>query len=514
MKIGDSITLPLSNIQKYGDNDVVTLSEDTPKTDIVASTQTNSTDSENSYVVQEKDNYYKIGRKFNLTQNQLFALNPNLEEKGLHPGDTIIVKGNIVDDKSVKETPTNQNTSTLSNKSNSSNDEYVTYTVQNGDTVFGILNKFGITLDQLLSLNPELSSGGLKTGSVLKIKKLDAIFEKKSGDALNVVLMLPFGFDTNDTKYRSLSADFLAGAKLAIERNTRNGLKMDVKIIDAGNETTFKNSLIQINPENTDLIIGPFFKSNVVDVLDFVNQKKIPVVAPFANSEELYGYSNLIIVETNEKEYAERIVKEVKESFADQKIYILADTDKSNANYLKSGLEKELKNANIVIVTNASEIQMDKNMMTGQSAPIIAILANDKDNVGNEFGTKMIELGKEVSGNKAFSMFYAPIFEKKTNDLSSVSLVYLMDRKINTDGGFEKEILADFKQKYCKSPSKYNVIGFDVVNDILSRENKKGEVLKNMSKSQTQLATKFEYERVKNNGAFVNKGYRVVRLIQ
>ena len=41
-----------------------------------------------------------------------------------------------------------------------------------------------------------------------------------------------------------------------------------------------------------------------------------------------------------------------------------------------------------------------------------------------------------------------------------------MDRKINTDGDFEKEVLADYKKKYCKAPSKYAVIGFDVVNDI------------------------------------------------
>ena len=173
-----------------------------------------------------------------------------------------------------------------------------------------------------------------------------------------------------------------------------------------------------------------------------------------------------------------------------------------------------MKNADVTIVSAASEIQLDKNMMTGQSAPVIAILANDQDKVGDAFGTKMIELGKEIQGVKAFSMFYAPIFEKRTDDLSAVNLVYLMDRKINNDGDFEKEILADFKQKYCKAPTKYNVIGFDVVNDMLTRENKKGEILKQMEKPQTQLATKFEFERIKNNGAFVNKGYRVVRLLQ
>ena len=87
-----------------------------------------------------------------------------------------------------------------------------------------------------------------------------------------------------------------------------------------------------------------------------------------------------------------------------------------------------------------------------------------------------------------------------------------MDRKINTEGSFEKEILGDYKEKYCKTPSKYAVIGFDVVNDILTRENKKGEVFKQIGKVQTQLATKFEYVRAKKNGAYINTGYRVVRL--
>src|SRR5690606_35980600 len=103
-------------------------------------------------------------------------------------------------------------------------------------------------------------------------------------------------------------------------------------------------------------------------------------------------------------------------------------------------------------------------------------------------------------------------FDKKIDELGMANLVYLMDRKIDTEGSFEKEILAEFKNKYCKIPSKYSVIGFDVVNDMLSRENKKGEIFKQMKKSQTQLATKFEFEKTKS-GAYVNKGYRVVRLL-
>lgn len=502
MKIGNRLNLPLANIKKYGDS--IVIADTTTEIEHSNISTVNSVDSD-SYQVQPKDNYFRITRKFNISKQQLFAMNPGLEEKGLKVGDVIRVKGITV-----------ENTIPLENKNTASssqnNDEYNTYTVKESDTVFGILNKFDISLDELLSLNPQLSNG-LKAGMILKVKKLDASYVKKSGDALNVVLMLPFGFDTNDEKFRAMSTDFLTGAKLAIERNAGQGQKLDVKIIDARNENSFKNSLTQINKDNTDLIIGPFFKSNVLEVLNYVGNKKIPVVAPFANSEDLYDFDNLIIVETNDDFYIKKIVNEVGKSYSNQKIYILADAEKNNANAIKSGLEKSLKNANVTIVNSALDIQADKNMMTGEPAPVISILASKEDSKGTEFANRLMELSKEVSGLKSFSIYYHSIFEKKEDALTAANLVYLMDRKINTEGSFEKEILTEYKNKFCKTPSKYAIIGFDIMNDVLMRENKSGEIFKQMHKTQTQLATKFEYAKAKKNGAYINTGHRVVRLI-
>ena len=519
LRIGDEVTLPSDNVKKYADKNAFNKNfaapqEVKPAESVAISTpvETPKAD-EGTYVIQAKDNYYKITKNFGISQKDLFALNPGLEEKGLQPGDVIKVKksGNV-SDSNVKDTVSwqedNKNTK---QEVQVQEDEYQTYTVQDGDTVFGILNKFGITLDQLIAFNPKITDG-LKTGMVIKVKKLEPAYVKKNDGALNVILMLPFGFDAGESKYRSMAADFLTGAKLAIERSAAGGQKLDVKVVDAGSESSFKNSLTQINPNNTDLIIGPFFKSNVLDVLDYVKTKKIPVVAPFANSPELEKYNNLVIVETDEEILADKIAKEVAQAYSDEKIYVVADQDKTYANYIKDNLAKQLKNPNIIIVNSPDEIKLDNNMMTGQSAPIMAVLASDNDSVGKDFAKKMIELSAETSGVKSFSMYYNPIFESNEEALRKASLVYLMDRKINTDGSFEKEILASYKKQYCKTPSKYAVIGFDVVNDILSRENSKGELFKQITKSQTQLATKFEYVKSKG-GAYVNTGCRVVRLI-
>lgn len=514
LKIGDEVMLPTENIKKYADANAFnrTFSTAAPEVKPVVTTpEAEAPKTANDvYVVQPKDTYYGITRSFAISQKELFDLNPGLEQKGLQPGDKIFVKNN---NSKVKETvapkeeaPVQQEPAAIAPQ-----EEYQTYEVQDGDTVFGILNKFNVGFEELMTLNPKLSEG-LKAGMIIKVKKLETAYAKKTEGVLNVILMLPFGFEEGDSKYRSMAADFLTGAKLAIERSAAGGQKLDIKVVDSGSEEKFKNSLTQINKNNTDLIIGPFFKSNVLEVLDYVKSQKIPVVAPFANTPELKAYNNLVIIETEQNVFADRIVKEVSSAYSDQKIYILADADKTYATYIKNNLVNQLKNPNITIVNSAEEIQLDNNMMTGQTAPVMAILAADNDASGAAFAKRMAELGEETSGVKAFSMYYHPNFEKNIDALSKASLVYLMDRKINNDGSFEKEILNSYKKKYCKSPSKYAVIGFDVVNDMLSRENSKGELFKQMDKAQTQLASKFEFEKIKN-GAYVNQGYRVVRLV-
>ena len=523
MKVGEALVLPEDKIRKYGDKATQQEVVDTPKKDREEEKKTQMLASEDgAYVVQPKDTYYGITRKFNISQSELFALNSGLEQRGLRSGDVIIVK-NTISSKNVatttKET-SEKNTKPKEEKNTPpkevktktySVEEYVTHEVKKGESAFGIVNKYNITYDQLAEMNGGLPNG-IKQGMVLNIKKVNRQYVKADDDVFSIALILPFGFDTNDTKYRTLSADFLIGAKLAAQRGMRDGKKVSINVIDAENENSFKNNLAQINKTNTDLIIGPFFKSNVIEVLEYVKNEKIPVVAPFAHTEEMYKYNNLVIVEPGNRVYAERIVREVKNAHSKEKVFIVGEENNPEVIFLKEQLAKELSKTEIAVVSSPSGIELEQNMVTGQSLPAVVILANDNNAVGAGFAKKIIELAKQTEGIKAFSMYYHPDFEKNVDPLSKANLVYLMDRKINTDGDFEKEVLAEFKKEYCRTPSKYTIIGFDVVSDMLARESK-GEVLRNMSKVQTQLATKFEYIRNKKNGAFVNTGFRVVRLV-
>ncbi|MDL1913548.1 MAG: LysM peptidoglycan-binding domain-containing protein [Bergeyella sp.] len=521
MQVGEEIVLP----NKKWDKVLVSMSDPFPTRSVPAGSS-NSSEKEGSspreslldevfYEVQPRDTYYGLEKKMGISRKILLKLNPELKERGLQAGDKIRIRKDgyfsSISAKNMEDLDA-ENSLCRPNKPGVEEEGYIVYRIKRGDTVFGILHKYGISLDEFLKLNPKVVDG-LVEGMVVRIKKIDTQeYSKITEGALQVAIMLPFGFNSGDKTYRSIAADFLTGAQLAIEQNVKRGLKMDVKIIDAGNESGFRSSLSQINQNNTDLIIGPLFKSGILDVLEYVDSQKIPVVSPFANSEDLYKYSNLVIMEPAEQVYVDRMIEEISGEYDNQKIYILAD-DKNGKNIsrlLSKGLEKKLKNPEITIVESAEKIGMGSPADLKES-PIMAILASKQEKTARDFIRRLNHLSQDLKGTKAYSLCYSPSFEKNSSDFSGYGLVYLMDRKINTQGDFEKEILRQYKGRYCKDMTRYAVIGFDVVNDILMRENKKGNLFKKMNVVQNQLATQYEFSRIKKKGAFVNMGFRVVR---
>ena len=101
---------------------------------------------QNTYTVRAGDTLYSIAQRFGLTVDELRRLN-NLTSNNLSIGQVLIIsQGDI------EEPPTSTNT----------------YTVQSGDTLYKIARQFNTTVGDLISLN-NLSSTTLSVGQVLRI---------------------------------------------------------------------------------------------------------------------------------------------------------------------------------------------------------------------------------------------------------------------------------------------------------------------------------------------------------
>ena len=114
-----------------------------------------------TYIVQKGDSLWSIANKFNMTVSELKNLN-NLTNNLLSIGQVLKIK-------------------------DSSNNGKTTYTVQKGDSLWVIANKYGITTEELKSYN-DLTSNLLSIGQVLKIPQgktsTENIYTVKKGDSL------------------------------------------------------------------------------------------------------------------------------------------------------------------------------------------------------------------------------------------------------------------------------------------------------------------------------------------
>lgn len=114
-----------------------------------------------TYIVQKGDSLWSIANKFNMTVSELKNLN-NLKNNLLSIGQVLKIK-------------------------DSSNNGKTTYTVQKGDSLWVIANKYGITTEELKSYN-NLTSNLLSIGQVLKIPQgktsTENIYTVKKGDSL------------------------------------------------------------------------------------------------------------------------------------------------------------------------------------------------------------------------------------------------------------------------------------------------------------------------------------------
>ena len=110
-----------------------------------------------SYTVKAGDNLYNIAKKYNTTVDKIKRDN-NLQSNNLTIGKILLI----------------EDTSDQSNIEECFGEEYeapssnITYTVQKGDNLYSIANKYNTTVNEIKSLN-NLTSNNLSIGQQLRI---------------------------------------------------------------------------------------------------------------------------------------------------------------------------------------------------------------------------------------------------------------------------------------------------------------------------------------------------------
>lgn len=180
----------------------------------------------NYYTVKKGDSLWSIANKYGLTVNELKALN-NLTSNTINVGQNLLVK---VEEEIIP-------------------DEYLVYTVKNGDTLYKIANQYNTTVSVLMNIN-NLNNSNLTINQQLLIPKYDENEKEKEIENNGIEYIVKSG----DTLYKIANTYNVTVNQIKDANNlTSNTLSIGQKLLIPDIEATIEKEINE--SENLNYIV-------------------------------------------------------------------------------------------------------------------------------------------------------------------------------------------------------------------------------------------------------------------
>ncbi|WP_353159011.1 LysM peptidoglycan-binding domain-containing protein [Myroides odoratus] len=480
--------------------------------------------------IEPKQTLYSLAVEYQTSVQKIMELNPELSE-GLKSGQKIKVpttgKGTVSTTTTTEVKPTTTGTTPKGTE------QYSTITVAPKQTLFGLAKENNISIEDLIELNPELRKG-LQVGMEVKVPTTGDVKASSSTTApkwniessgsfvdltqsldrytaKELVLLLPFntsrvGDNASERMktdgFLNMTMDFYLGAKLAIDKAVGMGLPLTVKVFDS-NETKSSSDVKRIlaneNLAKTEVVIGPFFQSNVDDAVKALPNSDIVLVSPLSN-EKANPSSQLV----QTMPYGDVLKQSLLEYFIqkDSKITVIVDEKKAST---KRFMQRHYPNIKLIETKDLKDI--DKTLVTGKNNAFIldsnsiesALLLTDKlKNKTDKFDIQV------ASFDKSEVFDYGEI---KIETLVALHYTYpsvTRDSETSLDTAFARE----YKAQNNVVPNRFAIRGYDVTLDVILRMFQKDGFTGALGLKSTEIENKFVYSKnpegtVRNRGVYI-----------
>ncbi len=243
------------------------------------------------------------------------------------------------------------------------------YTVKKKDTIFGIANKYGLTLPELMDANPEMKKEGymLQKGATLfipyakgdkkpakaasastpatgsnAVKVADAV----QSNVVRVGVMLPLHDVDGDGKRM---VEYYRGLLMACETLKQQGISTDVRAWNVPVDADIRTTLLQEGANQCQIIFGPLYTKQVPALTDFCKTYGIKLVIPFSiNGDEVERNKEIYQVYQSPESLNDAAIQAFFKRFANvHPIFVDCNDSTSRKGNFTFGLRKELEKRNI-----------------------------------------------------------------------------------------------------------------------------------------------------------------------
>jgi len=276
------------------------------------------------HTIAPGETLFSLSRKYNVSAEELIALNPSLD--GAFKAGTIIQIPVQPEEKK---------------------DAMIRHTVIQGETLFGIAQRYNVKTTDIEKWNPFLAYRSIIVGDILNLipgepdihapaqplgddpissaECANLQKNRQPGQTIDVVLLLPLMLESNlsnnneqilsgfrNNVYQEISPDsvqiirnergpqirfqgnsenfihFYEGALLAIDTLIKRGVKVNLRVFDTEQrESRVRQLIVADKLRNADLIIGPVYPNEQKDVAEYALKNRIPIISPLSASDDI-----------------------------------------------------------------------------------------------------------------------------------------------------------------------------------------------------------------------------------
>ncbi len=338
-----------------------------------------------SYIVKKGEDLYDIAKKFGIDISEFKAINPGLDN--YPPAQTVIKVPAVAneDDYIIHRVEEQERTSSLLRRWKVSEDEFREKNISVGSRVFAgqivlipidpVMNELPmavageaeeqeenveeqpVIVEQPIVIEPQVSEE-----PQIVIDEPQPVVECDADPAnahkrYNVALLVPLYLNevssievSKETlaqaqKSRAFSfLQFYEGFMLAVDSLVNNrGLKLSLTVIDVtDNVSTAHKAIEQMQGNDYDLIVGPFFSKSFAVVSDFAKEKDIVLVNPLSTRESILSdCPNVVKLKPNLNGQIREVTDLVRNRYRDANVFIISQEKAADTLFLNE-LERQL----------------------------------------------------------------------------------------------------------------------------------------------------------------------------
>jgi len=465
------------------------------------------------HLVAKGETMYAISRKYEVSVDEILAVNKGIDPSNLPLGSKLIlpanakvtVQPNVIE---VKDVAVINNTSSDSLKK-----IIIDHRMEAGETVFSLAGKYKTTFARIKELNPEKDLNIVGTGDIIKVeteplllspadqitlnnpdvkRKDEAIIELK--EKYNVSLFLPFMIDKNEeikanrkpsdpdemyalTEY---STHYYMGTQLALDTLASVGVSINLNVFDTKKDTNRIVNLLN-RPEviASDLIIGPLEEETSKKAQAFAKQRDIQLICPTNQpNKSIFNNPNVSELVTSLPTQAEYLAKYIAENYNNQNVILIAGKNKKDK-YLADLIER-IYNDSIKNKTNnfisqikrydfGSYISMSgiEAKLTNERKNIVLFPTTNKGLASSFFTQFNIVMNKKGMEKHEVAIFALDNFQEYDNiDIDhrvKYNLHVTSSTFINLNDSLVTNFRRKFRDKFGTEPNEWAYMAYDAM---------------------------------------------------